>query len=127
MNRVLARCLVILLIGSGATAIFARPASAEWFLDAYGGASFTADADVSIRDDVTVDDTIKFDTELMGGGRLGYWLEGLRWLGVAGDISYFAPAGEGTTPRPISEAGMRRWAPRTTNGSLARSARISDR
>ena len=32
----------------------------------------------------------------MGGGRIGYWLEGLRWLGVAADASYFAPAAQGT-------------------------------
>jgi hypothetical protein len=73
----------------------AHPASAEWFLDGYGGASITADADVEIRNGTTVDDKVKFDTEAMGGGRLGYWLEGLPWLGVAGDVSYFAPAGQG--------------------------------
>jgi Outer membrane protein beta-barrel domain len=74
-----------------------RPAAAEWFLDAYGGASITADADVTIRNGGTVDDKVEFDTEGMGGARLGYWLEGLRWLGVAADVSYFAPAGQGTT------------------------------
>jgi hypothetical protein len=75
----------------------ARPASAEWFLDAYGGVSMTADADVTIRSGQTFDDTVSFDTEGMGGGRIGYWLQGLPWLGFAADVSYFAPAGEGST------------------------------
>jgi hypothetical protein len=87
--------LAIVVIGLGSVVVAARPASAEWFLDAYGGASITADADVTIRNGVTFDDKAKFDTEGMGGARLGYWLEGLRWLGVAGDVSYFAPAGQG--------------------------------
>jgi Outer membrane protein beta-barrel domain len=89
--------LTILMFGLGLVLIGTRPASAEWFLDAYGGASFTADADVTVRNGTTVDDKVKFDTEGMGGGRLGYWLEGLPWLGVAADVSYFAPAGQGTT------------------------------
>jgi hypothetical protein len=87
----------MVMIGLGAIIIAARPASAEWFADAYGGASFTADADVTIRNGTTVDDQVKFETEAMGGGRLGYWLEGLRWLGVAADASYFAPSAEGST------------------------------
>jgi hypothetical protein len=86
-----------MMIGLGLLVGLARPASAEWFLDAYGGASITADADVTVRNGTTVDDKVKFDTEAMGGGRLGYWLEGLPWLGVAGDVSYFAPAGQGDT------------------------------
>jgi hypothetical protein len=97
VQRVLVRCLALLLIGLGLIVVAARPASAEWFLDAYGGVSMTADADVTVRTDQTFDDTVSFDTEGMGGARLGYWLEGLPWLGVAADVSYFAPAGEGST------------------------------
>jgi opacity protein-like surface antigen len=84
-------------LGLGLALIGARPASAEWFLDVYGGASITGDADVTVRDRITADDKVEFDTEGMGGGRVGYWIEGLRWLGVAADVSYFAPAGQGTT------------------------------
>jgi hypothetical protein len=87
----------VVLVGLGAIVVGARPAAAEWFLDAYAGASFTADADVTLRGGTTLDDTVEFDTEAMGGGRLGYWLEGLPWLGVAADVSYFAPAAQGTT------------------------------
>ena len=96
MRRVHHGCLAIVMIALGSIVVAARPASAEWFLDAYGGASMTSDADVTVRNGTTVDDKVKFDTEAMGGGRLGYWLEGLPWLGVAGDVSYFAPAGQGT-------------------------------
>ena len=97
MRRVSLWHLALVMIGLGAIVIAARPASAEWFLDAYGGASITSDADVTIRNGTTVDDQVKFDTEAMGGGRIGYWLEGLRWLGVAADVSYFAPAAQGAT------------------------------
>jgi hypothetical protein len=78
------------------TALAPRLAAAEWFLDLYVGAAFTEDADVTVRNGTTVDDKVKFDTEAVGGGRLGYWFDGIRWLGVAGDVSYFAPAGQGT-------------------------------
>lgn len=89
--------LAVVTIGIGAVVASARPASAEWFFDAYGGVSMTDDADVTVRNGTTVEDKVEFDTEAMGGARLGYWLQGLRWLGVAADVSYFAPAGQGTT------------------------------
>jgi hypothetical protein len=89
--------LAVMMIGLGSSVIAVRPASAEWFVDVYGGVSMTSDADVTVRNGATVDDKVKFDTEGMGGARLGYWLESLRWLGVAADVSYFAPAGQGTT------------------------------
>jgi opacity protein-like surface antigen len=88
--------LTTLTLGLGLVLIGPHPASAEWFLDVYGGVSITGDADVEIRDTITADDKVEFDTEGMGGARLGYWLEGLRWLGVAADVSYFAPAAQGT-------------------------------
>jgi hypothetical protein len=72
----------------------ARPAGAEWFIDLYGGGAFTEDVDVTIRNDVRVDDQVKLDDELTGGGRVGFWLTGVRWLGVALDVSYFAPSGK---------------------------------
>jgi hypothetical protein len=85
------------VLALGLSAVAVRPASAEWFLEAYGGVSMTADADVTIRNGQTLDDTVSFDTEGMGGGRLGFWLDGLRWLGLAADVSYFAPSGQGST------------------------------
>jgi hypothetical protein len=97
MRGVQFRRLAVVVIGLGLTIGAARPAAAEWFLDIYGGASMTADADVTFRNGTTVDDKVKFDTEGMGGGRVGYWLESLPWLGLAGDVSYFAPTAQGTT------------------------------
>jgi outer membrane protein with beta-barrel domain len=74
-----------------------RPASAEFFLDFYGGASFTQDVDVELRGGATLDDQIEFDTTGTGGGRFGYWFTalGLPFLGVALDVSYFAPKATG--------------------------------
>jgi hypothetical protein len=68
--------LAIVMIGLGPMVAAACPASAEWFVDLYGGASIAADADVTIRNGTTVEDKAKFDTEGMGGARLGCWLEG---------------------------------------------------
>jgi outer membrane protein W len=84
----------LLLVGS----VAARPASAEWFLDLYGGGAFTQDADITFRGGTTVDDKVKFDTVGEGGIRLGYWLDalGVPWLGLALDASYFAPKSSGS-------------------------------
>src|SRR5262249_53640450 len=83
--------VVITLLVVSATA--ARPASAEWFFDLYGGGAFTQDADITFRGETTIDDKVKFDTVATGGIRLGYWVDGLGipWLGLALDGSYFAP------------------------------------
>jgi opacity protein-like surface antigen len=89
--------LAITMVGLALVLMATRPASAEWFLDGYGGVSDTADVDITIRNGTTLDDKIEFDSEAMGGGRLGYWFGGLRWLGVAVDVSYFAPSGQGDT------------------------------
>jgi hypothetical protein len=87
-----------LLIALAVLAGPVRPAAAEWFLDLYGGGSFTQDADVKFRGGTTVDDKVKFNTVGTGGGRFGYWLDlpGLPWLGVALDVSYFAPGASST-------------------------------
>ncbi len=88
VGRVL-RALLIVPVTLGLTAL---PASAEWFADLYAGVAVTPDSDVTVRapgQRQTV--TGEFDTSLTGGGRVGYWLAGLPWLGVAADVSYFAP------------------------------------
>jgi hypothetical protein len=96
------------LCGSALVLIFVgptRPAGAEWFLDLYGGGSFTQDVDVTIRNGTTLDDRIKFDTALTGGGRFGYWLTGigLPWLGAALDVSYYAPDATATAGKATLE------------------------
>jgi hypothetical protein len=82
--------LALFAVGS----VAARPASAEWFLDFYGGGAFTQDADVELRGGTTVDDTIEFETVGTGGGRFGYWF--LPFLGFGLDVSYFAPKARNT-------------------------------
>ena len=95
----LSRCLSVAIAMTflGLTLGAARPAAAEWFLDLYGGVSITDDADVELPGGQTLDDAVEFDEVGTGGGRLGVWLPGLRWLGFAVDVSYFAPKGQGST------------------------------
>ena len=71
----------------------------------YGGGSFTQDVDVSIRNGATLDDRIEFDTALVGGGRLGFFLTGIGipWLGLAVDVSYFAPEATATSGKATLE------------------------
>ena len=91
-------CWTQFLIALAVLAATARPAAAEWFLDLYGGGSFTQDTDVKFRDLSTPNERVKFNTVGTGGGRLGYWFDliGLPWLGVALDVSYFAPGASST-------------------------------
>jgi opacity protein-like surface antigen len=67
-------------------------ARAEGFVDLRIGGSFTEDNDVEVD---TPGGSGSFETEyedsVTGGVRGGYWFESLPWLGVAGDVSYFAP------------------------------------
>jgi opacity protein-like surface antigen len=85
--------LVMALLTLGAAA----PASAEWFADLYVGAAIYADP--TIKTEVQTDvgsasrqtTRAEADTDVTFGGRFGYWLEGLSWLGFAADVSYFEP------------------------------------
>jgi opacity protein-like surface antigen len=80
--------LLIFVLGGGS-------ASAEWFFDLYGGASIPTDPDVKVTRGGGTRETARghSDTVWTAGGRGGYWFDGqgLRWLGVALDISYFEP------------------------------------
>lgn len=73
----------------------ASTASAEWFLDGYVGASLTH------KNDFTFDAfgaeqerDAEYKSSAIFGVRGGTWLEGLRWLGVAVDVSYFRPSAD---------------------------------
>ena len=70
-------------------------ASAEVFLDLYGGATMFNDPDFTVTREGQGRETERgsADTTFTVGGRGGYWFDGqgLRWLGVALDISYFEP------------------------------------
>ena len=83
LRRVLLLALALTHPGAGA--------SAEGFLDIQVGAAFTSDADL-VSDSagfVTVSPTSFLPSGSIGV-RGGYWFESLPWLGLAGDVSYFA-------------------------------------
>lgn len=79
------------------------PASAEFFIDAYTGRSFTNDADVKIKqsglgNDFTVNE-LSFDDESFGdwpyyGIRAGYFFEKYPWFGTAIEFFHFKIVGE---------------------------------
>jgi hypothetical protein len=84
----------------------AVPASAEWFVDAYGGYSRTGETDVEVTGSsdlsigpVTVGDVPfraqLFDVEtadsFLAGIRAGYWLDPVPAIGIAIDVFYFEP------------------------------------
>ncbi len=81
-----------------ALVLVALPASnaarAEGFVDLRVGGSFTEDNDVEV-DPPGGGGSFEFPTEYEdspnGGVRGGYWFDPVPWLGVAGDVSYFAP------------------------------------
>lgn len=98
----------LILFGLG---LLASPASAEWFADLYVGAAFTQKDDVSVSiPDAGLRVTEQSDpgTSVSVGGRVGYWFDGIRWLGLALDASYFRP-GEDLDVYPISPLVMVRW------------------
>jgi len=84
-----------LVAGLVALVAVGRPAAAEVFLDLYAGASFFSDPDITVKQgNVSIEkERGKADPDVTVGGRLGYWfnLQGLPWLGLAADVSYFEP------------------------------------
>jgi len=79
------------LVGRGGVA----PAGAEVFFDLYGGATNFGDPDFTVSREGRARETERgsADTDFTVGGRGGYWFDaqGLRWLGLALDVSYFEP------------------------------------
>jgi opacity protein-like surface antigen len=97
------------------------PASAEWFLDIYGGEASTQDASVTaeitsyglfspVRTESHTE-KVDLDSSFTMGGRLGYWFEKLPWLGVSLDLSYFKAEGDKAQfdVIPLSLLLMLRW------------------
>jgi opacity protein-like surface antigen len=106
--------LAVLLLGVS-LALFAVPASAEWFGDLYAGGAFTQSADVSL-DGTLLGVTgkgklqgVDFEVSPAIGGRAGYWFEN---FGLALDVSHFQPnvssqtvTLRGTISAPLSLSG----------------------
>jgi opacity protein-like surface antigen len=87
---------VVGILALAAVIATASPASAEVFLDLYAGGAFFGKPDFTIETNNGASretERGESDTEVTGGGRAGYWfdLQGLPWLGVALDVSYFEP------------------------------------
>jgi hypothetical protein len=80
-------------------------ANAGLLLDAYVGGAFTrhSDARFSIMETLT---TTSIDTgdALIIGGRIGYWIDPIPWLGLALDVSYFNMQGD--APTMIGDAAL---------------------
>lgn len=73
----------------------ASTASAEWFLDGYVGASLTHKNDFTFEAfDAEQERDAEYKSSAIFGVRGGTWLEGLRWLGIALDVSYFRPSAD---------------------------------
>jgi hypothetical protein len=73
----------------------ASTASAEWFLDGYVGASLTHKNDLTFEAFGTeIERDAEFRSSAIFGVRGGKWLDGLRWLGLALDLSYFRPSAD---------------------------------
>lgn len=100
------------------------PASAEFFIDAYTGRSFTNDADVKIKqsglgNDFTVNE-LSFDDEsfkhlesLYYGMRVGYFFKKYPWFGTAIEFLHFKMIGETDENKRIT--GTRGGAPINAN------------
>src|SRR4030095_14779336 len=69
-------------------------ARAEGFVDLRVGGAFTEDNDVEFTrpgGGGSVEFPTEYEDSVTGGVRGGYWFESLPWLGLAADVSYFAP------------------------------------
>jgi opacity protein-like surface antigen len=90
-------CSVRAVLVAGAVLCAAGGASAEAFVDLYVGAAVTSDTAVSIQvtpaggpsQSLVSGSQVDFDISVAPGGRGGYWLESLPWLGAALDLSFF--------------------------------------
>jgi len=76
--------LSVVLIASGARG--------EPFVDLRVGGAFTEDNDVELRfGGASATFPTEYEDSPTGGVRGGYWFDVLPWVGIAADVSYFAP------------------------------------
>ena len=85
MRELLPRTFVL----AAAMALAAGGARAEGFIDLYVGAGFHANSDVALEAGAGFVDQVEWENSFVPGGRGGYWLDALPWLGFALDVSYF--------------------------------------
>jgi hypothetical protein len=94
--------LLVAVVMPGADA-----ARAEGFVDLYIGGAFTADARVTAEADppgsfseLEESFDVEFANSVSGGGRAGYWLDSVPWLGFGLDGSYFRAAEKSRPKEP---------------------------
>jgi opacity protein-like surface antigen len=89
------RGLLLVAVTGLLLVLWARPASAEWFFDLYGGGAFTAYADLDSKFGSTLQflEDVEYDASFVGGARFGYWFDrplvGSLNIGIGVDGSYF--------------------------------------
>lgn len=109
------KAFLLVVSAVGVLAIAPPRAQAEPFLDLYVGAARTGETEVTIQEfltPATASRTVDFDSSVTFGGRIGYWFEGLPWVGVALDVSSFKAEGQNVDIAvfPVSILVMLRWA-----------------
>ena len=93
-NRMLHHFKVQLLIGASVLWLALMPvkALAEWYADAYGGGVFTNNTDLTVSSSLGTTTTfhdLSVNNSWTAGGRGGYWLDQLDWLGFGLDVFFF--------------------------------------
>lgn len=94
------RNIWVWLLAATLAAGLTRPASAEWFVDVYGGIAMVEDTTVTgtitsaFGSVQSAAENVSFDTAPSLGVRGGYWFREPKYLGLAGDLSYFRADGD---------------------------------
>jgi hypothetical protein len=92
------------------TLLAVSPVLAEGFMEGYGGFSFPERTKVKVSSTAFVERDASFGSSIAYGGRGGYWISRLPWLGFAGDLSSLHAKGDKVNIdlTPISLLGMLR-------------------
>ena len=103
------RLTLVLFFAVLACLVSARPAAAEWFADGYVGASLMHKSQITFNAfDAEFERDAQYKSSAIFGVRGGRWFDGLPWLGVALDLSYFRPDAD-IQVFPITALVMARW------------------
>ena len=86
------KLLVVVFLVVVLAVVVASPATAQVFLDLYGGVVFPRAADTEVKASTgRTDNTVDVKDTFTLGGRVGSWgtEAGLGWFGMALDVSYW--------------------------------------
>ena len=87
--------LVLTVVIGVSVALSGTPASAEWFADLFAGGAFTEDSNPTLKAPVggvprSTTNNVPHDNSIVFGGRFGYWIDALPYVGVGLDASHFS-------------------------------------